>query len=200
MMPRMVATMAATRDVGRVVMRRIPVYLSVCAVVLLGIVGLTAQRSATAQEATPAMEGEMQGVTFEPVSFAFGVAVPSPADLVLARFTLQPGATLPLEENDPSGGMLLVESGEFTVRAEAELSVTRGAGLSAAMATAEASGNYGSMTETVAVGEEATLQANDAAYIPGSINGEIRNDGTEPAVGLVFILAPSEGMMATPEP
>jgi hypothetical protein len=200
MMPRMVATMAATRDVGRVVMRRIPVYLSVCAVVLLVIVGLTAQRSATAQEATPAMEGEMQGVTFEPVSFAFGVAVPSPADLVLARFTLQPGATLPLEENDPSGGMLLVESGEFTVRAEAELSVTRGAGLSAAMATAEASGNYGSMTETVAVGEEATLQANDAAYIPGSINGEIRNDGTEPAVGLVFILAPSEGMMATPEP
>ena len=83
------------------------------------------------------------------------------------------------------------------MQAEAEIAVTRGAGLGAAMATAEATGNVGSLTETVAVGEEATLAANDAAYIPGSITGEIRNDGAEPAVGMAFIVGPSEGM-ATP--
>jgi hypothetical protein len=182
-------------------MRRCPVFLSVLFVVLLGVVGLSAQQRATAQEATPAME-TMQGVTFMPVAFAFGVAAPNPADLFLARITLDPGSKLPLEKSDPSGGILLVESGQFTVQAEAELSVTRGAGLEATIATAEASGNYGSLTERVAAGEQATLGPNDAAYIPGSISGEIHNDGAEPAVGLAFIIAPSEGMTAgaTPAP
>jgi len=51
------------------------------------------------------------------------------------------------------------------------------------------------------MGEDATLEAGDVAYIPGSVNGEIRNDGDEPAVGLAVILAPG-GMlgMGTPTP
>ena len=53
----------------------------------------------------------------------------------------------------------------------------------------------------IASGEEAMMNAGDAAYIPGSIDGEIRNDGTEPAVGLVVLVGPTEAMTgATPTP
>jgi oxalate decarboxylase/phosphoglucose isomerase-like protein (cupin superfamily) len=184
-------------------MRRFPVLLSLLAVIALGALGLGAQRGAVAQEATPPADGMMQqGVTFNPLAFAAGVEVANPADLFLARFTIDPGASLPLEESDPTGGMLYVESGAFTVQAETELSVTRGAGMASMMATAEAGGELMPTSETVAVGEEATLEAGDAAYIPGSITGEIRNDGDEPAVGLAFLIGPPMGMMAeaTPAP
>jgi hypothetical protein len=55
--------------------------------------------------------------------------------------------------------------------------------------------------EQVTMGEEATLEAGDIAYVPGSVSGEFRNDGDEPAVGLALIVAPG-GMlgMGTPTP
>jgi hypothetical protein len=55
--------------------------------------------------------------------------------------------------------------------------------------------------EEVAMGEEGTLAAGDVAYIPGSVSGEVRNDGQERAEGLLFLVGPPEAMMeATPTP
>ena len=184
-------------------MRRLTVLLSVIGLLLGGMVAVVAQPGAVAQEATPAGEAmEPEGVAFELVTIAFGVDVASPADLVVARFTIEPGMGFPIEESDPTAGILLVESGTFTVQVEGEMSVTRGATLGEAMAAAEASGDLTGLTESPAAGEAITLEAGDAAYIPANVNGEIRNDGDEPAIGIGFLVAPPEGMMAeaTPEP
>ena len=64
-------------------MGRFGLLVSVVAVVLLGIAALAAQPVAMAQEATPGAE-EMEGVTFEPVTFATGIDLPSPGDLFVA--------------------------------------------------------------------------------------------------------------------
>ena len=142
-----------------------------------------------------------EGLSWEPVAFALGVAAPDPADLFVVRLGLDPGATLPIEASDPTSGLLVVESGTFTVRVEGPVTVTRGAGLDAALATAEATGDLGSASEAVAAGQEVTLGAGDAAYVPGGIAGELRNGGQERAVGLVFLVGPSGGPMeeATPQ-
>src|SRR5687767_14757853 len=115
-------------------MRRFSVFLSVIVVMVLGVAALTAQPVAIAQEATPASEEGMdfEGITFEPVSFAFGADVATPADLGLVRIGFEPGASLPGEENDPTVGIVLVESGALTVQVDGSLTVTRGAGMAAA--------------------------------------------------------------------
>jgi hypothetical protein len=170
---------------------------------LLTMLPLHAQPIAVAQEATPAGEAmDFEGITFDPVSFAFGVDVPSPSDLVVIRIGFDPGAALPGEENDPTVGIVLVESGTLTVQADGPVTVTRGASLGAAMATAEASGDFSTLVESVAAGEAVTLEAGDAAYLPANMTGEIRNDSQERAVGLAFLAVPPEGMVgeATPTP
>lgn len=184
-------------------MRRFGLLLSLMAIMLVGVLALGVQPRAIAQEATPGAEEMMpEGITFEPLAFAMGVEVVSPTDLIVVRLGLEPGTGFPLEESDPSSGILVVESGVFTVWAEAPLSVSRGGSLSGAIATEEAGGEFAPAMEDVAVGEEVTLEAGDSVYIPASINGEIRNDGQERAVGLAFLVAPPEGMMgeATPAP
>ncbi len=182
-------------------MRRFTVFVSVVAVMLVGIVGLDPHPAAIAQEATPAAEEFMpEGITFEPVTFATGVDLMSPADVFVARIGLEAGSGFPIEDSDPSGGILLVESGTFTVQVEGPITVTRGAGLNEAMAAAEATGDFSALMETVADGEAVTLEAGDAAYIPGNVNGEIRNDGEEQAMGLAFLIAPAEGMMGEATP
>jgi hypothetical protein len=185
-----------------VVVRRFSVVLSVVVVLLLGIVAVRVQPVAVAQEATPPADMGPEGATYEPVSFALGIDVPSPADLFLIRIGLAPGTGFPIEESDPAAGILLVESGTFTVEVNGPVSVTRGATLGEAMEGAQSTGDLSTAAEAIAAGEAVTLEAGDAAYIPGNITGEIRNDGQERAVGLAFTLGPSEGMMAeaTPEP
>ncbi len=183
-------------------MPRFPVLLPAVVVVLLGVVGGGAHPAAVAQEASPAAGMSEEGITFDPVAFALGAELPSAADLFVVRLGLDPGAGFPIEASDPSSGMLIVESGAFTVRVDAPLAVTRGAGLLDAIATAEATGDFASSTEAVAAGAEVTLEAGDAVFIPGSIAGEIRNDGQERAVGLAFLAVPPEGTgtEATPTP
>ena len=182
-------------------MRRFPMLLSLVALMLLGSVALGAQPPALAQEATPAADEAMGQEAFTPVSFALGVELPSPADIFVARITLVPGQGFPLEESDPSSGMCLVEAGSVTVQADAPVSVTRGATLMESMMAAEESGDMSEAMEAIPAGEAVTLETGDAAYVPGSITGEIRNDGDEPAVCLAFVIGPSMGMMAaTPEP
>jgi len=184
-------------------MRRFSMLLAVVAVVLLGLVALGAQPRVLAQEATPAAGTfEEGGVSFEPVAFALGVALPSPGDLFVARIGMDPGAGFPIEENDPSAGILIVESGTFTVQIEGAVMVTRGATLGEAMAAAETTGDMSGASEAIAAGEAVMLEAGDAAYIPANVSGEIRNDGDERAVGLAFLVGPPEDMMgeATPAP
>jgi len=184
-------------------MPRSSLLLTAIAVALLGLGGLWAQPVAVAQDATPAAEEMMpEGIIFEPVSFALGAELASPADVFVARITLEPGVGFPVEESDPTAGFLLVESGTFTVEVEAPVAVTRGEGFSEAMATAQTSEELEALLEESAAGDVVELEAGDSAFIPGSINGEIRNDGDEPAVGLAFLVGPPEGMMAeaTPAP
>ncbi len=182
-------------------MRRFTVLVAVVAVMLLGMLALHAQPVAIAQEATPSGE-EMAGETFVPLGFAFGVPLPSPADMFVARFSLEPGAGFPLEASDPTGGMVVVESGAFTVRVDEMVwSVNRGAALQAAMAGADENADFSAAMEEVAMGEEAVLEAGDVAWVPGSVSGEIRNDGQEPAEGIVFLVGPTGSMSeATPAP
>ena len=171
---------------------------------LLLLLGPAAGPQATvarAQGATPAAgPPEQEGVTFDLVSVAPGITLPSPADLLVVRIGLDPGAVSPFDANDPNGGVLLVESGAIAVRVEAAWTVTRGAGIGAAMATVEATGDMTAAVETFAAGEEATLEAGDAAYIPGNVDGELRNDGQDRAVGLAFLVGPSAGAMGEATP
>ena len=181
-------------------MRRFSVLLTIVAVALLGIGVLHAQPVAIAQEATPTAEEMMQGITFELIGFAQGVTVPSPIDLTAARVSLEPGARFPFAATDPEGAFLVVESGAFTIRVEEMAwTITRGAALSAAMATPEAAADLSGAMDEVAMGEEGTLEAGDSAYIPGGVNGEVRNDGQVPAEALVFLVSPPEAIArATP--
>ena len=70
------------------------------------------------------------------------------------------------------------------------------------MAAAEDTGDFSALTESVAEGEAVTLEASDAAYIPGNVAGEIRNDGQERAVALGFLVTQPGDMTgeATPAP
>jgi quercetin dioxygenase-like cupin family protein len=144
----------------------------------------------------------MAGVIYEPLGFAMGVDLASPADMLVVRFSLEPGAGFPLEASDPTGGMVVVESGAFTVRVE-EMAwvVNRGEALRAAMTEGGDEADFAASMEEVAMGEEAVLGAGDVAWVPGSVSGEIRNDGQEPAEGIVFLVGPPEAMSAaTPVP
>jgi hypothetical protein len=131
--------------------RRFGVLLSVVVVMLLGIVAAWRQPVAIAQEATPAAV-KIAGVTFEPVALVTGIALPSPGDLLVARAALDPGGVVPIEKGDPALGILLVESGTLTLQLEGPMTVTRGAGLGEAMATAQATGDGSALMESVPAG------------------------------------------------
>jgi hypothetical protein len=162
------------------------------------------QSSVQAQESTPPAEGEdmVEGVTFELLGLESGVSVPSPADLIAVRISIGPGAALPLEESDPTGGMLLVESGAPTIVIGDAWRITRAAGLTDRLAAAETTGDFASISEEIAADAETTLDVGDVAYVPGGVTGEIRNAGGEPAVMYVILLSPTMmgGMEGTPAP
>jgi quercetin dioxygenase-like cupin family protein len=182
-------------------MRRLSVLLSLVVVALLEVLALHVQPVAIAQEATPTGV-EIGRVTFEPVALATGIDFPSPGNLFVARAALEPGGVVPIEEGDPALGILLVESGTLTVQVEGPMTVTRGAGLGEAMATADATGDFRALMESVPAGQAVTLAAGDAAYIPANVAGEIRNEGQERAVRLAILVLPLEAMTgeATPAP
>jgi mannose-6-phosphate isomerase-like protein (cupin superfamily) len=193
------AVLAAYRE-ENVMLRRVSSLLVIAAVLLLGLTVLPRSGAIVrAQEASPAA-GEMapEGVTFEPLGFAQGVTLPASADLLAARFTIDPGAVFPLDPEDPSGGLLLVQSGTITVKVDTEVVVVRGAAMQQAMATPEGSGDMAGMMETFAAGEEMTLSAGDSAYIPGNVTGEFRNDGSEQVDALAFLVGPA-GMLSNGE-
>jgi quercetin dioxygenase-like cupin family protein len=183
-------------------MRRSSVVLSLVVVIMLGVMAIGPQAPVGAQEATPASdEMSFEGLTFELLGIVEGLNVPPASELLVARVGLDPGATLPSEESDQQGGMLIVESGTVTLRFETPLTISRAGSLGAAMATAAASGVFAPQVEEVASGEEFTLQAGDAIWAPAHVAGEVRNDGQERAQVLLILLGPAEAMAeATPTP
>ncbi len=184
-------------------MRRIIVMLSVVAVMLAGSAALGARLAVLAQDATPSSEESApEGGTFDAVALAFGVDVASPIDMVVVRIGLDPGAGFPIEDSDPTTGILVVETGTLTVRVDAPVTVTRGTGLAGTLPRADGDGGDVPSTEEIAGGELVTLEAGDTAFVPGNVSGEIRNGGDERAVGLAFLVGPSEGLATegTPAP
>lgn len=101
-------------------MRRFSVPFAVMVIVLLGLLAPRSLPLATAQEGTPAAEDELPpGVTSEFIAGASAAELPpTPAFMVLVRLTLEPGAVLPADPNDPSGAFVVVEAGTITVRLE----------------------------------------------------------------------------------
>lgn len=164
-------------------MCRALVSLCLIGLVTLGGAGLSSLSPAVAQDATPEASMEQAGITFEPLGFADHVQLPSEASLILVRVTLEPGAVSPSDANDPTAALFTVESGEVTVVLEQEWSLTR-------------SGAEFGTSETFASGEEAILEPGDVAYLPGSVAGEVRNDGDEVATGTAVLVIPQEEMDA----
>jgi hypothetical protein len=183
-------------------MRRFSVSLFLAFVVLLGLLALHAPPVAVAQEATPSAAMGPEGTIFAPLGFVQGVMWPSPADVAVLHLHIDAGVNFPLNPNDPTDTVVVVESGTFTVRVEEMAwTISRGAALREMMAAPEEEGDLSSVMEEVAMGEEGTLAAGDVAYVPGSVNGEARNEGQEPAEALLFVVGPPEAMLsATPEP
>ena len=182
-------------------MRRVPLLVALVAVAFVSLSLLLAARvPAVAQEGTPTGEEfAPEGVTFEPLGFGTAEDLPAaPADLVLLRFTIVPGADFPIEADDPSVALVFVDSGALTARVEAPIRVTRAATIALFATPGAVDEGAIPAPEEVAVGTEFTLAAGDSAVFPPNVEGEIRNDGTEPAVALVAIIAPPEGGAATP--
>jgi quercetin dioxygenase-like cupin family protein len=184
-------------------MGRSSVLVPVLAVASIGL--LAAGRvapGAAAQEATPPAGAEEvpAGVTFEPLGFGTADELPAaPADFVLVRLTVEPGAGFPIEADDPSVALAYVEAGALTVTVDAPIRVTRAATIAAFATPGAAEAGAVPGPEEVAAGAEFTLAAGDSAFFPANVPGEVRNDGQERAVALVAILAPPEAM-ATPAP
>jgi len=91
------------------------------------------------------------GTSYETVAFAHGLTLPTPADVVMIRLALDPGARVPINETEPMAGLLLVEAGTLTFRSSEPQTVTR-ASLSAALATVAATGEEAAASERFPAG------------------------------------------------
>lgn len=185
-------------------MRRLSLLAPLLIVLLVGLVVVGWGGSTTfALEGTPTTDASAppEGVSFTALGFGTADQLPAtPADFVVARFTLDPGASFPIEASDPSVTLATVESGVFTFKIEAAITVTRAATI-AAFADPNADQSSIAPPEEMTAGTAFTMEAGDSAYFPGNIAGEVRNDGQEPAVALLAILEPSGGGEAgTPTP
>ena len=186
-------------------MLRYRVLLSIVVVMLLGGLALRAQPEAVAQDATPSADMSMEGLTFTLLGVVPSATLPSPAEMQVARTGFDPGAGFPFDPNDPSGALVIIESGALTARVdEQSWTISRGGALQEAMSATDTAPDMSGVLEEIAPGEEATLEVGDVAYVPGGINGEVRNNGQEHAEALIVIVGP-EGMMmgmseATPAP
>lgn len=182
-------------------MSRSGVFALLVSLVLIGTVSAAHPAIALADE--PALaEMASEGVRYEPVTSAPGLDLPSPGDLLMVRVQLAPGAHLPLDAADPTGGVLLTESGTFTIEAQSPFEVSRAMSPVGAFATAKdtAIGEHIPQHEAVLDGRIVHLAPGDAADLPGYLHADIRNDGPEPAVGLMILIVPTSVPPATTTP
>lgn len=132
-------------------------------------------------DAAPSNQEEAaEGVIFEFLGFGPSSELGLTGNVVLTRIIFEPGAVLPLLEEDPEPGVLVTEEGTLTILLEdASLNV-----LSIEDGSFEA--------EEVEAGTEYELEPGFSVVIPANENGEIRNDTDEEAVGLAAIVVPDE--------
>jgi hypothetical protein len=156
------------------------------AVALLTLLGVTAQgRLADAQEAGTPPAGPMEfeiapGVTA--IALAFIPGQESPA---VYQLRLDPGVTYAFQ-GVPDLELAYIESGTLTLTLDKLVTVTR----------SEAADQPG---EAVEAGTEFSVSAGDYFVLPLMGGGELRNDGSEPALMTVASIVPSQPM-ATPTP
>jgi hypothetical protein len=162
--------------------------LLIMVAVAAGFVG-GVQPGAQAQDATPPA-GAAEDAVFRPLAAGtIEVLAPSTANVVLGRVSLAPGASIPFDPEDASAILVYQATGELTFRVDVPMTVARAAGA-------------GTPTppEEVAADTEFTLSDGDSALFPGSMGGEVRNDGTEEATAWVVDIAHLTEAPATPTP
>jgi quercetin dioxygenase-like cupin family protein len=180
-------------------MHRNSVLLSVVAALLVSIAA-GGSLTSHAQDATPA-EGDSEfreGVIFEPL--AMGSTARD--DLTLLRLTVAAGAAFQVDPADPETALIYVESGTLTARIEGPVNVTRAGAFDAEFASPDATDGEEEFippTEEISAGREFQVTAGDSFLFPAKTAGDVRNDGTEPAVFLVSLTAPHGEGQATPE-
>lgn len=103
-----------------------------------------------------------------------------PERRVLIRFSLEPGAFLPADPDDPSVALLVVETSEIAIEVDAALNVTRGGAFGMVVATAKAGGVFSVATETETAGKAVTLREGATVFFSGNIDREVRNAGQWP--------------------
>ena len=169
-------------------MRRFRVVLVLLATMLIGV-----PTAVFAQEATPSAEEFMpEGITFEPLALGTNLTLPTNGELAMIRISFEPGVGFPAEEGDPTYALVVIESGELTVRQDGPFTVMRAGALATAMSEEMAGGTFAPATEEITDGQEVTLSAGDTALFPPDVRGsEIRNNGQERAVVLVAFVGPS---------
>jgi quercetin dioxygenase-like cupin family protein len=184
-------------------MRRFSLFASVLVVLLVGLVIAGRGSLLTlAQEGTPAAGEEApEGITFTPLGFGTADTLPAtPAEFSIARFTLDPGASFPIDPSDASVTLATIESGALTVQVDVAIQVTRAATI-AAFSTPGADENTVPMPEAMAADTEFTMNIGDSAFYPANITGVVRNDGQEQAVVLIASIDPEGGgATGTPAP
>jgi len=176
-------------------MRRATPFLAIIVVMVQALAGSPLMTVVHAQDATPASdEVESQsGSTFTTLGIALGETLPTLADLEMARVNFLPGFGFAFDASDPVGAMIYVEAGELTIRVEEESwQITRAAARETAIASAtNGEQDLSSAMEDIAQGEEGVLHVGDVAYVPGSLTGELRNNGQETVELFVVQIAPS---------
>lgn len=153
--------------------------------------GVGLQHGVLAQDATPAADGTPpEGATFRTLAVgSVEVLSPSTANLVLGRLSLNAGSSIPFDPNDPSAILVSIAQGELTFLVNVPMTVAR-------------AGTEGTPTppEEVTADTEFTLREGDSAIFPGSMTGEVRNDGAENASALVVDIIHLVTEDATPTP
>ena len=152
--------------------------------------GVGPQQGVLAQDATPAGEAPPEGATFRTLAAgSVEVLSPSTANLVLGRLSLNAGSSIPFDPEDPSAILFYVATGELTFRVDVPMTVAR-------------AGTEGTPTppEDVTADTEFTLSEGDSAIFPGSMTGEVRNDGAEDASAIVVDIVHIVAAEGTPTP
>jgi hypothetical protein len=181
--------MDANAEGKELVMRHIALVVSFVAMAVTGLAGWRPPSLVAAQEGTPQGEMTMAGVDVETLTFAAAeVLPPAPAALVLQRYRLEPGAVQSSEATDPSLAFIYQESGTATIRIAAPILVTR----------AGATPGEPGAQEEIPADTDFTFGPGDSFAWPPFVAGEVRNEGSEPAMALVVIVAPQEAATPTP--
>jgi hypothetical protein len=177
--------------------------LIVTTVAAVGLLALSVQHPARAQEATPQpVAAELTTFSTTLVGILPGVTLPPAADVIAVRAEFAPGVVVPFAAGaDTADTLLLIEKGELAITvADQAWSISRETVLNQAMASPTADGDLFKLSTTISPGEQGTLEVGDMTLIPATANGEMRNTTTEPVTALMILMGPATAAGATPTP